>query len=164
MSAAGEDLERHVNGTSMTLAQMEAFVENVSGLSVRGQRALQQRVAQYRRTEEQRRDGRVTAAGQELLDRRDNIREEMEELDAETRRVRREARRGTLTPEQAKKALSAVGAGIRTARQRSAQLDSDLAALRTLAETDPADLQADLIARYPALGKSLPTLSADDLR
>lgn len=161
--AAGADLHRLLSGVRLDLASARALRERMSGLSAREAANFDMWLRGYERHEGNRLRERVEATGDELLRRRDEIEADVEALAEEQRRVRREVRRGTIEPADAKKRLAGVGEGIARLRRRNDRLADDLADLKAFAEADPADVQAELLTRYPALRSSLPTLARSDL-
>lgn len=106
---------------------------------------------------------RIRASNADLTERYEAIDDQVITLKEQTRKINGQLRRGRITPAEARKALARIGTATREVRERTEQLAHDAQAVRDLASTNPADYEADLVAKYPALGRRLPVLRPSDL-
>ena len=102
---------------------------------------------------------RLKAADTELHERFEILDDQTIAVKEEAQKVTKGIKSGRLTAAEARKDLARIGTTQRELRERAEQLRHDDAALKEMAAMDVGDYEADMLQRYPALRRQLPTLT-----
>ena len=108
-------------------------------------------------------NGTLTDLDAQLHERYEILDDRAIELKEATQKVTRRLESGRLTAGDARKEIARIGTAKRELGERAEQLLRDDAALQGMAAIDPADWEADMLQKYPALRRRLPTLTPDYL-
>lgn len=108
--------------------------------------------------------GNVRNADAELESRAAEITEQFDEVDAVVRTTTRDMDTGRIDFRTARQRLAKADETRRTLLGRIEQLEADNAATQAFAEQDPAEWQAEMLHRYPALRSKLPLATTAELR
>jgi chromosome segregation ATPase len=104
-------------------------------------------------------NGTLTDLDAQLHERYEILDDRAIELKEDTQKVTRRLESGRLTAAEARKEITRIGTAKRELSERAEQLRRDDAALQEMAAIDPADWEADMLQKYPALRRRLPALT-----